>query len=97
MKWLLIIGALAIAGCTSGIGNTGLQGTLNTPWADLQGVPTLAPDGMAPMGYRLGIDGEEDMYTTFSNGAITATGRAAYAMALSYLCAVAPLSPLCGE
>ncbi len=91
--WPIII-AFTLAGCAGGIGGDAYQGAFNSPLVDIRAVPTVAPEGMDPMGYRDGD--EQDIYTTFSDGTVRATGRAAWAMALARLCAVAPNSELCG-
>ena len=95
---LLCAAALVLAGCTADGGFAGsphgMSGTVNTIWADVNGVPTIVPEGSSPMGYRNGM--EQDIYTTYSDGFGTiATGRAAYALGLARLCATAPQSGLC--
>ncbi len=101
MRTILMLGAaaLALAGCAADGGFVGtphgMSGTVNTIWADVNGVPTIVPDGARPMGYRNGV--EEDIYTTYSDGFGTiATGRAAYVLGLARLCAQAPNIDLCG-
>ena len=87
--------ALALASCGDFVGSPhGMSGTVNTPWVDVNGVPTIVPDGGSAMGYR---NGEvEDIYTTYSDGFGTiATGRAAYVLGLARLCLMAPNTPLC--
>ena len=94
MKTIILAATLLLAGCAGGIGGDAYQGAFNSPFVDIRAVPTVAPEGMEPMGYRAGD--EQDIYTTFSDGTVRATGRAAWAMALARLCAVAPNSELCG-
>ena len=94
--WLVLV--VIVAGCSGEGGFTGsphgYSGTVNTIWADINGVPTIVPDGGSPMGYRNGQ--EEDMYTTYTDGFGTiATGRAAYVLGLARLCLMAPNTPLC--
>lgn len=96
---LLCAVALILAGCTSDGGFAGsphgMSGTVNTIWADVNGVPTIVPEDSQPMGYRNGM--EQDIYTTYSDGFGTiATGRAAYVLGLARLCATAPNTPMCG-
>ncbi len=96
--WLALSGVLIIAGCSAGGGFVGsphgMSGTINTIWADVNGVPTIVPDDARPMGFRDGD--QEDIYTTYSDGFGTiATGRAAYVLALARLCATAPNIGLC--
>ncbi len=97
--WALLIGIAVIAGCSADGGFVGsphgMAGTVNTVWADVNGVPTIVPEGGRPMGYRNGL--EEDIYTTYSDGFGTiATGRAAYVLGLARLCLIAPDSDPCG-
>ena len=100
MKWIAITIALALGltGCSADGGFVGsphaVQGTVSTGWLDMDIVPTVVPDGASPMGYR--SDGEEDMYTTYDDGTVKGTGRAAWALALARLCATAPRSAYCG-
>ncbi len=100
MRNILMLGAAAfiLAGCAADGGFAGsphgMSGTVNTIWADVNGVPTIVPNDARPMGYRNGM--EEDIYTTYSDGFGTiATGRAAYVLGLARLCAQAPSAPLC--
>ena len=99
--WIAIVTALtlALAGCSADGGFTGsphaVQGKVSTPLVDMDIVPTVVPDGGKPMGYR--GDGVEDIYTTYDDGTVSATGRAAWALSLARLCATAPRSPYCGS
>ena len=98
MKYLFILAAFVLAGCSADSGFVGsphgMTGTVNTIWADVNGVPTIVPDGASPMGYR--NEFEEDIYTTYSDGMGTiATGRAAWALGLARLCMVAPNARVC--
>ena len=97
LRWIPI--ALALAGCSADGGFVGsphaYQGSFGSFWGvDVDGVPTVVPDGAEPMGYR--GDGEEDIYTTYDDGTVKATGRAAWALGLARLCGVAPRSEYCG-
>ncbi len=97
---MLSAAALGLASCAADGGFVGtphgMSGTVNTIWADVNGVPTIVPDGGRPMGYRNGNGLEEDIYTTYSDGFGTiATGRAAYALGLARLCLLAPKVKFC--
>ncbi len=97
MKRIILCAAFVLAGCAGDrfVGSPhAYQGEINSPWANVHALPTVVPDGAAPMGYRSGA--EEDIYTTFYDGTVRATGRAAWAMGLARLCAVAPSSAYCG-
>lgn len=100
MRAALLLAALTLtlAGCSGFTGSPhGYAGSADSPWVDMSAIPTIVPDGGSPMGYRLGADGsEEDMYTSYDDGVIKATGRAAYALGLARLCGVAPRAPACG-
>ncbi len=97
MKKLILCAAFVLSGCAGDqfVGSPhAYQGDMNGVWYSIRALPTVVPDGAAPMGYRNGA--EEDIYTTFYDGTVRATGRAAWAMALARLCAVAPTSRYCG-
>ena len=80
--------ALVLAGCDSTGAIVGsphgycVQGQVGVDKFSGVGCPTITRDGETPMGSRVHPDGlEEDMYSTFSDGTLTATGRAAVELA----------------
>ena len=100
-RLFMVAAVLIVAGCSGDgdfIGSPhAYQGKVGSFWGvDIDGVPTVVPDGASPMGYRMSLEGEEDIYTTYDDGTLKATGRAAYALALARLCAVAPGAEVCG-
>ena len=91
---LLLVGCTAAGGLSS---EHAYQGEVeNFFGATVRGTPTIVPEGSTPMGYRGSPDGaQEDMYSTYDDGVIKATGRAAWYIALSRLCTVAPDASSC--
>ena len=94
-----IIAVLLLAGCGGFTGSPhGYIFDADLPWGfSATGVPTVVLEGTLPMGYRSGPDGIEDVYTTYDDGVIRATGRAAWVVALARLCNSAPRSAPCGS
>ncbi len=84
MRFILIVAALTLAGCSSAGDFVGSPhayiGEIETPIGlNVDGVPTIAPDGTTPMGYRNGdIFGA---YNTIKTADATATGIAAIVVA----------------
>ncbi len=106
MKMVFVAGVctLALAGCSGALGGMsgdfvgsphGYSGSLVTP-RGTRVIATPTIDGnLDAMGSRkMSPDGtilETDMYSTFSNGVLSATGPAAIIAA----CAFAPMAPQC--
>jgi hypothetical protein len=102
---MILLGALAfvLAGCTGLDGKFvgsphGYAGSGTINGERFIATPTI--DGnLDPMGSRtMSPDGtviREDMYSTYTDGVLSATGPAAWITALWRLCSVAPGSPLC--
>lgn len=78
----------------------GYAGQINTDAVDIQGFPTIAPDGYWQITGRQAADGSrEDAISTYSvepDGTLSVTGLAAQYLALSRLCVVAPNIGGCG-
>lgn len=90
------VAALSLSACTDAGSPHGYAGQFSGWSFDVNGVPTIVPDGASPMGSRVNPDGsEEDMYSTFASGTVQATGRAAVYAALSLLCTAAPQAGAC--
>lgn len=86
MIWL---GVLALAGCSAAgdfVGSPhGYIGDIKTPIGlDIEGVPTIVPDGTSPMGYRKTDATIEDAYSMIKTPQITATGPAAIITACAF-------------
>ena len=95
-----LIAVLLLAGCGNFTGSPhGYIFDADLPWGfDATGVPTVTLEGTRPMGYRSSADGSiEDVYTTYDDSVIRATGRAAWIVALARLCGVVPRSAYCGS
>lgn len=98
-----VLAAAALAGCAADDAFTGsphgYSGHVDTFWADVTATPTILQPGEAPLHSLYGPDGSaSDMPSTFSvdiAGNLTATGYAAYWMALARLCTVAPNAAVC--
>ncbi len=106
MRTILMLGAAAfiLAGCAGYEGpSRGLTGSVDTPWVDFNGVSTTSRSDETPMGYRKGgAEPVEEMYGTWTDGQMSATGIPAHRMAEAYrfekltmLCAVSK-APECG-
>ena len=84
MKWIAIVAGLALAGCSGFVGSPhGYIGDIEMPIGlTIKGVPSIVPDGAAPMGFRMNADGSiEDAYNTLKTDSVSATGMTAIVLA----------------
>ena len=98
---LMLVAALALGGCAFADGSDftgsphGYSGSLTTPRGTrIIATPTIDGNLNAMGSRKMSPDGtvlESDMYSTFTNGTLTATGPAAIIAA----CAFAPNVPMC--
>ncbi len=103
-RWVLIILALALAGCTAEGGFSGsphaMGGVLSTPLGDAIGVPNAMPSDQMPLSSFIRPDGSrEDMRSAYiikPDGTMIVTGPWVEYMALSQLCMRAPNALACG-
>ena len=90
---IIVATCIVLAGCSPDfVGSVhGYSGSGTIRGERFIATPTIVPDGASPMGRRTSPDGsEEDMFSTYTNGILSATGEAAIIAALRDLCAFAP-------
>ncbi len=76
MKFLIPLALVfVVAGCEGFVGSPhGYIGTLNTTLFDVNGTPTIAPDGTSAMGFRRKDGSIEDAFSMLKTPNLTATG-----------------------
>jgi hypothetical protein len=99
---MVLAAALLVSGCAGDafVGSPhGYSGRVDSPWADFGATPTILQPGEMPLQSEYGADGGgRDMPSTYTvdiAGNVSATGYAAYWMALANFCARAPAAPAC--
>lgn len=103
-----VIFAIAAASVLSGCaGDTftgsphGYSGRVDSYWVDLAAAPTILQPGEMPLHSEYNGDGGgKDMPSTYTvdvAGNVSATGYAAYLLALGNACARAPQAPICNQ
>ncbi len=108
MRMIWLAAALALAGCSASGGFVGsphgMCGSIQYDDLTADACPTIVPEGGKEMGYRKNAAGDiENMYSTYSDGSVRATGPAADILAEAVrfekrmlFCAVAPDAQDCG-